>query len=265
MDLHRDVAVKTLPQLLLDQAERLRREARAMAAASHSNLAQIFGFETWRGTPILIVEYLSGGTLQDRLRGGALPESEVVAVGLALANGLDCLHGSGILHRDVKPSNVGFTADRIAKLLDFGLAKLIQIAPDARPAAKPDRPDDSEPATKPQGLGTVTGTLQMPGTPAYMSPEAMRGLAPHTSFDLWALAIVLYEAVCGRNPVTSDNLFVMLDTIARADIPDVRTFAPDCSASLAEFFAEALHADERRRPATAREFRARLLDAVNTW
>jgi hypothetical protein len=255
--LHRDVAVKTLPRTVADHAERLRREARVMAAVSHPNIAQIFGFETWRNTPILIVEYFQGGTLFDRLRHGQLPESEVVAMGLALADGLDRLHASGLLHRDVKPSNVGFTWDRVPKLLDFGLTKLIETPESWTNPAAENLVRATDAPTK-NNLITLTGTMHAPGTPAYMSPEAIRGAPPQPSFDLWALALLLYEAITGRNPVRSENLFEMLDRIERASIPDVRTFVAGCGVSLAGFLADALHNDERRRPSSAQEFRARL-------
>jgi serine/threonine protein kinase len=228
-----------------------------MAAVSHPNIAQIFGFETWRNTPILIVEYFQGGTLFDRLRHGQLPESEVVAMGLALADGLDRLHASGLLHRDVKPSNVGFTWDRVPKLLDFGLTKLIETPESWTNPAAENLVRATDAPTK-NNLITLTGTMHAPGTPAYMSPEAIRGAPPQPSFDLWALALLLYEAITGRNPVRSENLFEMLDRIERASIPDVRTFVAGCGVSLAGFLADALHNDERRRPSSAQEFRARL-------
>src|SRR3989442_1295016 len=108
-----------------EDAARRRREARAMAALSHTNLALIFGAETWRGTPLLIVEYLEAGTLADRLRRGPLPVAEVTNLGMALADGLTRVHNAGLLHRDIKPSNIGFTADGVPKLFDFGVAKIV--------------------------------------------------------------------------------------------------------------------------------------------
>ena len=95
-----------------------------MAAAMHPNLATLHGFEEWRGAPMLVMEFLEGGTLSERLRRGPLPLSDSLMLGIALANGLAVLHRTGILHRDIKPSNIGFSADGVPKLLDFGLAKL---------------------------------------------------------------------------------------------------------------------------------------------
>jgi hypothetical protein len=143
-DLHlgRLVAVKTLPWVAPYLSSRLRREARAMAAVSHPNLAMIYGIEFYRGIPMLVVEYLAGGTLADRLRRGPLPWHDAVALGATLADVVDRIHGAGILHRDIKPSNVGFTAEGVPKLLDFGLARAVEAVRelDRTEPARPRRP-----------------------------------------------------------------------------------------------------------------------------
>ena len=96
-----------------------------MASVLHPNLALIFGAEHWRGKPLLIVEYLEGGTLADYLQRGVLQVEEVVDLGIVLADVLDRVHASGVLHRDIKPSNIGYTRDGIPKLLDFGVAAML--------------------------------------------------------------------------------------------------------------------------------------------
>ena len=126
LNLGRLVAVKTLPWVAPYLSTRLRREARAMAAVAHPNLAMIYGVEFFRGVPMLVVEYLAGGTLADRLRRGPLPWPDALALGATLAEVVDRMHVAGILHRDIKPSNVGFTAEGVPKLLDFGLARAIE-------------------------------------------------------------------------------------------------------------------------------------------
>ena len=221
--LDRAVAIKTLPRVSIDQAARLRREARAMAAVQHRNLAFIYGAETWRGTPLLIVEYLEGGTLADRLRSGALPVTDIVATGRSLAAALESLHTAGILHRDIKPSNIGFARDGTPKLLDFGLARF--------------------------GVEEAA-TRHIIGTPLYMCPEALRGAQPEAAFDLWSLAIVLYECLAGAHPLKSAGT-----------IPDVRTLRPDCPDALARLLARALASDKGARPDNARTFRAELQEA----
>src|SRR5262245_4112665 len=123
--LGRTVAIKTLPKVSPEYSMRLRREARAMAAVAHPNLALIFGAETWRGTPMLIFEYLSGGTLDHRLRHTRLSLEQTLNLGIILADVLERTHGEGILHRDIKPSNIGYTNANTPKLLDFGLAHIL--------------------------------------------------------------------------------------------------------------------------------------------
>ena len=159
--LGRDVALKTLPRRSGDAVSHLKDEARAMAALDHPALATIYGLEVWRGTPVLVVEHLAGGTLADRLARGTLPRADVLALGLRLADALLYMHARGLLHRDVKPSNIGFSADGVAKLLDFGLSD-------------------------------AGGSLA--GTPAYLPPETLAGATPDAAVDLWGLAVVLSEA-----------------------------------------------------------------------
>src|SRR5262245_32111244 len=125
MLLGRTVAIKTLPKVSPEYSMRLRREARAMAAVAHPNLALIFGAETWRGTPMLIFEYLSGGTLAHRLRYTRISLEQTFNLGIILADVLERTHGEGILHRDIKPSNIGYTKANTPKLLDFGLAHIL--------------------------------------------------------------------------------------------------------------------------------------------
>jgi hypothetical protein len=163
--LSRDVALKTLPALRDGPVARLRDEARAMAALNHGSLATIYGLEVWRRTPVIVVEYFAGGTLADRLVHGPVPLPEILALGIRLADGLSYMHERGLLHRDVKPSNIGVTSDGVSKLLDFGLSG-----------------DAGTPA----------------GTPAYLPPEALDGAAPDAAVDLWGLCTVLLEAGGGQ-------------------------------------------------------------------
>ncbi len=262
--LGRTVAVKTLPQLSPDHAQRLRREARAMASLSHPHLALIYGAEMWRGTPMLMFEYLDGGTLADRLRARAQSPRDVVLLGVRLADALAHMHRSGVLHRDIKPSNIGYRLDGTPKLLDFGLAKIVAgegrvVLPAAATALTPEQ-ETTTGMLDPLAMdgGGSTGSLQVLGTPMYLSPEVVRGLPPDPSSDLWALAITLYQAICLRNPLASPTLLETLDRIARTSVVDIRTFAPDCPAPLAAFFQRALDSDITRRPPDAHAFKAAL-------
>jgi hypothetical protein len=249
--LHRVVAIKTLPRVSPREAARLREEARAMAAVSHPNLAAIYAAEAWNGVPMLVVEYLPGGTLDARLAGGPLLPTEAVAVAAQLALALARLHDVGVLHRDVKPSNIGFAADGVPKLLDFGVARVLEAA---REAAAP--PVEWLTAATP--VPAATDPAEWGGTPLYLSPEAVMGHRPDISFDLWALCVVLYESVAGRHPLADDPPATALLRIYDAALPDARELAPHLPAPLAAFLRDALHADIRRRPTSARELHQRL-------
>ena len=258
MVLDRRVAIKTLPSLRPESAERMHREARAMAAVLHPNLALIYGTEQWRGTPMLIVEYLDGGTLRDRIRRGPASYAEAIDLGTVLADVLDSLHGSGVLHRDVKPSNIGFTGDGRPKLLDFGLA-LLDRTQDAGSTAGPLRGCATEAlARSVDPAATVTVAERLVGTPLYLAPEALAGITPQPSFDLWGLALVLYEAIAGRHPFAADDVAAVLAAAERADVPDIRDYRPTCPVGLASFLRDALSLNVTRRPASARAMRTEL-------
>ena len=249
--LDREVAIKTLPWLRSESARRLHREARAMATVVHPNLALIYGTERWRGTPMLIVEYLAGGTLRDRMRRGPLPCEEAIELGIVLSGVLHRLHASGMLHRDVKPSNIGLTSDGQPKLMDFGLALLHRIGDLGRPADSPSNRASEAPDLSADPAVTTTGADGLVGTPLYLAPEALAGVAPRPSFDLWALTLVLYEAVAGRHPFVGGDRRAVLAAVERADVPDVRAYRPTCSAGLAALLGDALSRDITRRPASA--------------
>jgi hypothetical protein len=259
--LDRKVAIKTLPAIRVQHTQRLHREARAMAAMRHPNLALIYGAEQWRGMPLLIFEYLDAGTLQESLARGPVPLDEVLDLGTLLADALDRVHTSGVLHRDIKPSNIGYTSDGVPKLLDFGLAAILDRSHDesARPAVLPADPMalaelawGADPAT------SLTVTQQIVGTPLYLSPEALGGAEPEASFDLWSLSLVLYEAYVGRHPLAGRTVFEIVRRVRGDGIPDIRDLRPDCPPGLATMLGNALSSDAARRPQSAAALRADL-------
>lgn len=230
ISLDRDVALKTLPHLAAGAVARLRDEARAMATLNHQSLAVIYGLEEWRRTPVLVVEYLPNGTLAQRLTRGPFTPAEMIPLGIALARALIYMHARGVLHRDLKPSNIGFTAAGTPKLLDFGLAVL------------------TEPAF---GEDTADTTLSHPvraGTSAYLPPEAFAGAPATATFDLWALSLVLREAITGVNPLAEAH-------------GGSATHLVTASPALSRFFDRTLDPDPERRPRTAADLLA-ALDAL---
>ena len=233
LGLQRYVAVKALPAAAVRGLSRLTQEARAMAAVAHPAIAQIHGLETWRGRPLLVVEFLPGGTLAARLARGPLPGAEAVGVALTLTEALTALHEAGYVHGDLKPSNVGFASDGSAKLLDFGLARLTD--------------DNEEPAG---------------GTLSYLSPEVLRGARMREADDVWSLCVVFYEMVAGRHPFAGDGADEIADRI-RGQRIRAAAGAGEAAASrsLARAAAAILTAGRPARPATARAF-ADVLDGL---
>ncbi|MEZ5293282.1 MAG: serine/threonine-protein kinase [Vicinamibacterales bacterium] len=191
--LGRPMAIKTLATSDPVMIARLRREAELMASVSHAHLATLHGLEVWRQAPLLVMEFLDGGTLADRLRQGPLPPDEVFEIGAAIAGALGVLHGRRMLHRDVKPSNIGFKADGTPKLLDFGLAKLAPLS-EVSTTVGPSRVEVARSPTQ------LTDSDSLRGTPAYLSPELLAGAPLSSADDLWSLSVTLLEACLGVNP-----------------------------------------------------------------
>ncbi|HEY0553747.1 MAG TPA: serine/threonine-protein kinase [Thermoanaerobaculia bacterium] len=264
LSLGRPVAVKTLRRVSPEDAMRLRREARTAAAVSHPHLAPIYGLETWQGTPMLVMELLEGGTLAQRIEKARLAAAETVGLGLAMAAALEHLHASEILHRDIKPSNIGYTRDSTAKLMDFGIARVMfDLRRDLEVAAPPDLDEESVhlPPTSVwnRTVTSVTASKQqLVGTLAYLSPEALNGQPADTSFDLWSLAIVLYECLLGRKIFSGGDMHQLMNRIRNGRVPEFAQVCPEHDEQLGDFFRAALHKTISRRPASAREFRERL-------
>jgi len=233
--LGRDVAIKTLPTITAAAAERLEREARAVAALSHPSIATIHAWESWHGRPMLVFELLDGGTLAGRVERGPLAPPEVIRIGIAVADALAHAHAAGILHRDIKPSNIGFGRDDAVKVLDFGLAR-------------------SHHETLSEG------SLGIAGTPLYLSPEAILGDMPTPMVDVWATAVMLYEALTGRNPFLAETECLAMNAVLQADVADPGTLRNDVPPQLAALLLRALHRHPGRRIGDAAVLREALLD-----
>ncbi|HVQ15216.1 MAG TPA: serine/threonine-protein kinase, partial [Vicinamibacterales bacterium] len=178
--LHRDVAIKILPKLTASDPERLarfEREARTLAALNHQHIGAIYGLEQIDGSPALVLELVEGETLAERIVRRPLPLVEALTIARQIADGLEAAHERGIVHRDLKPANIRITPEGVVKVLDFGIAKLID--------REGDPPPESDRSQAPTALaGTREGTVL--GTTGYMSPEQARGMAVDKRTDIWA-------------------------------------------------------------------------------
>ena len=208
--LGRDVAIKVVSPAIAADADglmRFEREARMLASLNHPNIAAIYGVEDGHGQPALVLEFVDGETLADRIARGPLPVAEALGYARQIADALDAAHESGIVHRDLKPGNIKITEDGRVKVLDFGLAKAIAAAVAPDPVV--------DPAHSPTVTvhGTKGGVIL--GTVAYMSPEQARGKAIDKRTDIWAFGCVLYEMLTGRRTfggeTTSDVIAAIIE------------------------------------------------------
>jgi Tol biopolymer transport system component len=208
--LNRDVALKVLPDAFSSDPERLarfEREAKTLAALNHAHIAHIHGLEESDGVRALVLEFVDGPTLADRIARGPIRINEAFPIARQIAEALEAAHEQGIVHRDLKPANIKVRTDGTVKVLDFGLAKALDPT-GAGSAAVTELPTVTSPAL-------MTGVGVILGTPAYMSPEQARGQAIDRSTDIWAFGCVLFEMITGRlafsGATISDTLASVLE------------------------------------------------------
>ena len=202
--LNRDVALKILPAMFTDDVERMarfRREAQVLASLNHPHIGSIYGLEESNSLRVLVLELVEGPTLADRITGGAVPLEEVLAIARQIADAVAYAHEKGVTHRDLKPANIKITPEGNVKVLDFGLAKVLEGPKDlnSNPSDSPTRNDPT----------TLEGMIL--GTAAYMSPEQAKGKPVDKRADIWAFGVVLYELLTGEHLFHRET---MSDTLA---------------------------------------------------
>jgi eukaryotic-like serine/threonine-protein kinase len=233
--LDRTVALKMLsPTADLD---RFRREAQALAALTHENVMRVYDYGEDEARPFMALEWLSGGTLEDRLRQGPLPPDETRRVAERIAAGLAHLHARGLVHRDLKPANVLFDEEGRPKLGDFGLAR------------------------RTVGAGTLTEAGTVMGTAAYLSPEQAGGETAGPASDVYSFGVILFRMLTGSLPFVADEPLALMNMHRHATPPEVEDLQPDAPPDLAALAAAALSKDPAQRPADGNALLAALGEA----
>ncbi len=243
--LGRKVALKTLPAQFTDNSERLRRfqhEARAASALNHPNLLTIYEIGSEAGAYFMATEYVDGLTLRALLKGGRLKLDQALDIAQQVAFALTAAHGASIVHRDIKPENIMVRHDDIVKVLDFGLAKLLEDH--ARDLV------DHEADTR---ALVMTDPGSVLGTPQYMSPEQARGDDIDARSDIWSLGVVIYEMLAGRPPFYGATKSHTVVSILESEPAPLETFAPDTPAEFQRIVRKALTKDRDSRYQTARD------------
>ncbi len=251
--LQRDVAIKALPDTMAGDAERIarfEREAQVLASLSHPNIAAIYGLEQFGDSRYLVLEFVDGQSLADRLtetqgpsapaaaRGGGAPRAlstdEAMAIAKQILDALEAAHEKGIVHRDIKPANIMLTADGSVKVLDFGLARVIE----------PDGAADISNSPTLTARATQAGMIL--GTAAYMSPEQAKGRTADKRSDVWAFGCVLYEMLSGKRAFAGEDVSETLAAVLR-DTPNLSDLPATVPPAVKTLIQRCLERDRKTR------------------
>ena len=265
--LERDVVLKMLPGEVADDAERMarfRHEALALAAVNHPNIATIFGFEeSDEGVLALVLERVEGVTLAERLRQGAMPQSEALRVCAQIAEALEAAHARGVIHRDLKPQNVMLAPSGLVKVLDFGLAQRVGEAPSGSRSAgrgRSKRVEDRETVVLHRG-DTPGSDGEVSGSPGYMSPEQARGELQDQRTDVFAFGCVLFECLTGMRAVEGETIVEMM-TRAMDTTVDLSALPEATPGAIRVLLEHCLERDVNRRLAEIHTARIEIEEAL---
>ena len=236
--LNRDVAIKTLPASVADDANRLarfQREAQLLASLSHPNIAAVYGLEDSSGVRALVMELVEGPTLAERIAAGPIPLEEAMGIARQIGEALEAAHDKGVIHRDLKPANIKLTPEGKVKVLDFGLAKAF----DAEVAS-------GNPVNSPTLTMDATRAGVILGTAGYMAPEQARGKAVDKRADIWAFGVVLFEMLTGKTTFDGETVSDTLAAVLRADI-EWRQLPADTPPKVRRLLQRCLERDPKKR------------------
>jgi len=265
--LDREVAIKALPDHLVEDPDRLarfQREAKTLASLNHPNIAAIYGLESHERHQYLVLEYVEGETLAEVLRRGPIPMEEALGIAKNIAEALEAAHEKGVIHRDIKPGNVIITPAGTAKVLDFGLARSAEGAPSTtgHPVST-QSPTVTSPA--PVHSPTIPGAIM--GSAGYMSPEQARGKPVDKRSDIFSFGCVLYEMLTGAQPFQGETVTDSLGAILHRD-PDWSLVPPGTPPTVQLLLRRCLTKDRNQRLhdiADARiEIQSAILDPAST-
>jgi len=251
--LDRSVALKFLPDGMTQDSqalERFRREAQAASALNHPGICTIYDIGEQDNAPFIAMEFIDGETLRQHINGKPLPIEQILDLGIQISSAIEAAHSKGIIHRDIKPSNVFVTKDGQAKVLDFGLAKLVSKG------VVGSTPADSASKTTEESI-SIVGIIS--GTPAYMSPEHVRGDDLDPRADIFALGLLLYEMATGRAAFGGRTGGAIIEAILTRAPESVRSLNPQLPPQLEEIINKCIEKDRDRRYANAATVRADLL------
>ena len=252
--LNRSVAIKVLPVPSVGDSERkarFRREAQLLAALNHPNIAHIHGFEESTGVAALVMELVDGPTLADRIQ-AAMPLADVLSIARQIADALEAAHEQGIIHRDLKPANIKVREDGTVKVLDFGLARTLDLRP--RSSAGPlESPTMSAGSTHP---GLVLGT------PAYMAPEQALGKTADKRADIWSFGCVLYEMLTGKRAFAGAEISDTLSRVISSD-PDWAALPPSTPGPIRRLVRRCLEKPVNKRLADIADARLDIEEALS--